>query len=195
MAWWFSRAAQSFRRERGSLSKSFQQMIRWLSPSRISPNRASIYPTITRSIMAITSVVNRNDENGLRGYVLFPHFLALLDSREASRSQASQFSRDPEVQIVTTEWVLAEFGNAYSDPRDRGDFVNLYRILAGHPRFKIIARTSLFQSGIELFAERRDKEWSLVDCIPFLVMQKEGLSEALTGDHHFEQAGFTVLFG
>jgi predicted nucleic acid-binding protein len=51
------------------------------------------------------------------------YFLALLDSREASHAQASQFSRDAEVQIVTTEWVLAEFGNAYSDPRDRADFV------------------------------------------------------------------------
>jgi predicted nucleic acid-binding protein len=122
------------------------------------------------------------------------YFLALLDSREAFHQQASQFSRDSEVQILTTEWVLAEFGNAYSDPRDRADFVNLYRILIVHPRVKIIpAQTSLFQKGFELFAERADKEWSLVDCISFRVMQREGLTEALTGDHHFEQAGFTAL--
>lgn len=121
-------------------------------------------------------------------------FLALLDSREAFHRQASQFSRDPEVQIVTTEWVLAEFGNAYSDPRERADFISLYGILIVHPRVKIIpAQTSLFQSGIELFAERADKEWSLVDCISFVIMQSEGLTEALTGDHHFEQAGFTAL--
>lgn len=122
------------------------------------------------------------------------YFLALLDSREAFHRRASQFSRDAEVQIVTTEWVLAEFGNAYSDPRDRADFVNLYRILIVHPRVRIIpAQTSLFQNGIELFAERADKEWSLVDCISFVTMQREGLTEVLTGDHHFEQAGFTVL--
>jgi predicted nucleic acid-binding protein len=122
------------------------------------------------------------------------YFLALLDSREAFHRRASQFSSDFEVQIVTTEWVLAEFGNAYCDPRDRADFVNLYRILIVHPRIKIIpAQTGLFQSGIEFFAKRADKEWSLVDCISFLIMQREGITEALTGDHHFEQAGFAAL--
>ena len=38
-----------------------------------------------------------------------------------------------------------------------------------------------------------DKEWSLTDCTSFVVMQEEGLTDALTTDHHFEQAGFTVL--
>jgi predicted nucleic acid-binding protein len=31
-------------------------------------------------------------------------------------------------------------------------------------------------------------------CISFVVMLREGLTEALTGDHHFEQAGFVALF-
>ena len=44
-----------------------------------------------------------------------------------------------------------------------------------------------------LFAKRPDKEWSLTDCISFIVMQEYGLTEALTADHHFEQAGFTIL--
>ena len=45
----------------------------------------------------------------------------------------------------------------------------------------------------ELFHARLDKEWSLTDCISFVVMQREGITDALTGDHHFEQAGFTAL--
>lgn len=38
-----------------------------------------------------------------------------------------------------------------------------------------------------------DKQWSLTDCLSFVVMQEQGLTEALTGDHHFEQVGFVAL--
>jgi predicted nucleic acid-binding protein len=51
----------------------------------------------------------------------------------------------------------------------------------------------LFGQGIELFRRRLDKEWSLTDCISFVVMQAENVSESLTGDRHFEQAGFIML--
>jgi len=47
--------------------------------------------------------------------------------------------------------------------------------------------------GFELYRKRLDKDWSLTDCISFVVMTDEGLVEALTGDHHFKQAGFTAL--
>ncbi len=39
----------------------------------------------------------------------------------------------------------------------------------------------------------RDKDWSLTDCISFVVMHERGITEALTADHHFEQAGFVAL--
>jgi len=90
--------------------------------------------------------------------------------------------------------VLTEFGNAYCHPRDRADFTALYRALSNHPRVKIIpAETRFFQRGVELFKQRMDKEWSLVDCLSFVAMQDEGITEALTGDGHFEQAGFVAL--
>jgi uncharacterized protein len=51
----------------------------------------------------------------------------------------------------------------------------------------------LFDEGIHLFAERPDKEWSLTDCISFIIMREYDLTDALTADHHFEQAGFRIL--
>ena len=51
----------------------------------------------------------------------------------------------------------------------------------------------LNRRGLALYDERPDQEWSLTDCISFVVMADEGIAEALTGDHHFEQAGFVAL--
>jgi len=122
------------------------------------------------------------------------YFLALLDSREDRHSQAAKVSSDPHLHIVTTEWVLAEFGDAYCHPNDRADFVGLYRSLLNHPRIKIVpGETRLFQRGVDFFEQRHDKEWSLTDCLSFVVMRDERITQALTGDKHFEQAGFTAL--
>ena len=44
-----------------------------------------------------------------------------------------------------------------------------------------------------MYRDREDKQWSLTDCISFVVMADGGLADALTGDHHFEQAGFKAL--
>ena len=51
----------------------------------------------------------------------------------------------------------------------------------------------LFDAGVALYHSRTDKDWSLTDCISFVVMSQHGITGALTGDHHFEQAGFKVL--
>ncbi|MGK5095465.1 VapC toxin family PIN domain ribonuclease, partial [Deltaproteobacteria bacterium TL4] len=45
----------------------------------------------------------------------------------------------------------------------------------------------------ELFTQRNDKDWSLVDCSSFMVMKEFHITEALTTDHHFEQAGYVCL--
>jgi predicted nucleic acid-binding protein len=66
--------------------------------------------------------------------------------------------------------------------------------LSATPDARIIGPSEeLFSRGVELYRQRPDKEWSLTDCLSFVVMGDERISEALTGDHHFEQAGFRVL--
>jgi predicted nucleic acid-binding protein len=51
----------------------------------------------------------------------------------------------------------------------------------------------LYEKGLQLYRDRIDKDWSLTDCISFLVMQDRRLTDALTTDRHFEQAGFRAL--
>jgi predicted nucleic acid-binding protein len=63
------------------------------------------------------------------------------------------------------------------------------------PAFRLArAMPELFQRGKRLYQDRPDKDWPLTDCISFVVMQDEGVREALTADRHFEQAGFKALF-
>lgn len=57
----------------------------------------------------------------------------------------------------------------------------------------IPADRSWFERGVDLYRRRPDKEWSLTDCISFVVMEEEEIREALTADAHFEQAGFVAL--
>ena len=47
----------------------------------------------------------------------------------------------------------------------------------------------------ELLENRKDKTWSLVDSSSFVTMEALGITDALTTDHHFEQAGFVRLLG
>ena len=80
------------------------------------------------------------------------------------------------------------------EPRHRRVFLDMLAVRRGDADTVIVPPDPLlFEQGIELFADRPDKEWSLTDCISFLVMRKEQVTEAPTADHHFEQAGFITL--
>jgi len=57
----------------------------------------------------------------------------------------------------------------------------------------IAASRELFDRALELYHQHADKEWTLTDCSSVLVMHERGLTDVLTADRHFEQAGFTVL--
>ena len=93
--------------------------------------------------------------------------------------------------FLVTEYVLWETMNFASGTGNRAKSHVLMRHVLESPDFEVVpARFDLFEAGLQLHAQRPDKAWSLTDCISFVVMTDRGLSEALTGDHHFEQAGF-----
>jgi predicted nucleic acid-binding protein len=95
---------------------------------------------------------------------------------------------------VTTCWVLTEVADALSAPKNRQSALDLISSLRRNPAVEVLAPDlDLFERGLDLYARRADKAWSLTDCISFVVMSDRGLTDALTGDHHFEQAGFRAL--
>jgi predicted nucleic acid-binding protein len=121
------------------------------------------------------------------------YFLALLNERDAAHAKAVQFDTAAQL-LVTTAWVLTEVGDALSAPENRPTFLQLLNALQSSPDAKVIQPTTeLFERGVELFGQRTDKEWSLTDCISFVAMKDERVADALTGDRHFEQAGFRAL--
>jgi uncharacterized protein len=122
------------------------------------------------------------------------YFLALLNERDAAHARAVSASRAPGLRLVTTEFVLLELGDALCKPGQREEALALWNVVRTDPAFRLIPATSeLIERGRELYRGRPDKDWSLTDCISFVVMKEEQVTEALTGDRHFEQAGFKPL--
>ena len=120
-------------------------------------------------------------------------YLALLRDDDPAHRRAlaeSQVNRT----IVTTEFILLELGNACARAEDHADFLALVEGMRASPRLNIIPlHSQLLDRGLELMAKRPDKDWSLTDCVSFVVMEREGVRQALTADLHFEQAGFNAL--
>ncbi len=120
-------------------------------------------------------------------------YLALLNDTEPAHERALAEFKISRL-IVTTEFILLELGNACARAEDHADFLALVAGMRASPRVKMIPLSSeLFNRGLARMRERDDKDWSLTDCISFVVMEDEGLREALTGDQHFEQARFKAL--
>jgi len=89
---------------------------------------------------------------------------------------------------------LLEIGNALSKQRYRTAAIQLLESLKTDPSVEIILLTNrLYRLAFNLFKQRQDKEWDLVDCVSFVVMQEREISDALTADIHFQQAGFRAL--
>ncbi|MGI8982447.1 MAG: type II toxin-antitoxin system VapC family toxin [Pirellulaceae bacterium] len=121
-------------------------------------------------------------------------FVALLSADDQYHDQAVRLSGTTRHPILTTEFVLLEVANALSSALRRQGFSTLWKQLRSDPFTRIVSATStLFTRGHELYENRPDKDWSLTDCISFVVMKAEGVTEALTADHHFEQAGLVRL--
>ena len=123
------------------------------------------------------------------------YFLALFNSGDAAHDRAVAEARTLTGKLLTTDWVLTEVADALSDPVNRAACGQMIDDLRQSSRVEIVpASRSLFDGAWALFRKRPDKDWSLTDCTSFVVMEEHNIGDALTGDHHFEQAGFRALF-
>ena len=98
-------------------------------------------------------------------------------------------------RLVTTDAVRLEVMDAFSIRRFRPAAVSFWEMTAADPAVVIVEfGIDLLARAADLFRRRPDKDWSFTDCLSFVVMADRGIRTALTGDHHFEQAGFDIAF-
>jgi uncharacterized protein len=134
---------------------------------------------------------SRGDDR-FHGYLRFDR----LDQHEGRRAPVCEAYLDAySGSIVTTQWVLLEFADAFSLSSVKPFAIEAIKRIHRLPMFLVVGfAPAVYQAGLDLYEARLDKDWSLTDCISFAVMTQRGLSEALTADHHFEQAGFRAVF-
>jgi uncharacterized protein len=126
------------------------------------------------------------------------YWIALADAADGAHQRALTLTSERATsQIVTTDEVLTEYLTFFATAPEqfrRGAAESVARILASSVVRVIPQSRGSFLGGLELYRSRPDKGYSLVDCISMQTMRKEGLTEALTNDRHFEQEGFRALF-
>lgn len=124
-------------------------------------------------------------------------WIALVNKRDTLHLPALQISkklRQTQASLVTTEFILLELADGLCNLSTRPNIIKFIDGLYQLPKLKIVQLDPmLLQEGWKLYKQRPDKEWSLTDCISFVVMRQEKITQVFTSDHHFEQAGFIKL--
>jgi predicted nucleic acid-binding protein len=120
--------------------------------------------------------------------------VSTADQHHATAAKLAAILRSKPAQLITTRAVLLEVGNSLSKMQFRPVALAILKEFENDPHTKIVSMNDeLYRRGFNLFESRTDKSWSLTDCISFVVMNENGLTDALTSDLHFEQAGFNAL--
>jgi predicted nucleic acid-binding protein len=123
----------------------------------------------------------------------------LVDSTQPYHPLAANVYRTARQQgrkVITTNYIIAELVTLMTSPSriPRPRTVAFIESLKTSPYINVVhVDASLDEQAWQLLRSRQDKDWSLVDCVSFVMMKQHGVGESLTTDHHFEQAGFIRL--
>jgi uncharacterized protein len=100
-----------------------------------------------------------------------------------------------EKAVCFLHWgILLEIGDGFAKIKNRLAGTHLLQRFLNEEWYVIAPITNeVLESAIHLYISRADKEFGLTDCLSFVLMRQEGIHEALTADHHFQQEGFRAL--
>jgi hypothetical protein len=122
------------------------------------------------------------------------YIIALVNQRDKYHTQAVSLAVQHAGQpLLTTNAVMMEVGNALSR-HFKPAAINIIEQFMVAPEVTLIHVTpEHFASAVQLYRHYQDKQWGLVDCLSFVIMKEYQIPTALTADHHFTQAGFSIL--
>ena len=101
------------------------------------------------------------------------YFLAILNAKDTAHDKAVALSQSQEAPLLTTAWVLTKLADGLADSPRRHAFRHVVDDLLADPETIVVPPSQrLFEQGMDLYNARSDKEWSLTDCISFIVMER-----------------------
>jgi len=122
------------------------------------------------------------------------YILAALNPRDRWHGKAVELSQVRRAPLVTSDAVLTEVADALAHRSRRMWASQAIDDLRADPDVKCVSvDAAIFGGGLDLYRERPDKDWSLTDCVSFVIMRQQQITDALTADLHFVQAGFRAL--
>lgn len=121
------------------------------------------------------------------------YFQARVNLHDQHHARVLAWSQTHTAPLITTDLVLVELANSLAGSRFRPLVRDYFTLLRRTVTVVPGSRTRL-EKALMLYHQHDDKTWSLTDCLSFVVMGERGITTALTGDHHFVQAGFTAVF-
>ncbi|MBF0399065.1 MAG: type II toxin-antitoxin system VapC family toxin [Desulfobacterales bacterium] len=123
--------------------------------------------------------------------------IAIGNKRDFFHEQAVKIKDDfrrSNRSFVITSAVILEFGNAFCPVNLKSSAIKIIESIMQSKKWKNInVDEKIINKAFEFYKQMKDKEWGLVDCSSIVVAKEMGIREIFTTDHHFEQAGFTIL--
>ena len=120
--------------------------------------------------------------------------VAIINNDDQFHKAALDLEKDLKTYVAVwiTEAILIEIGNTFSKS-NKGPVSDFIQYCYKSPRIHVVnTDEGLLREALLIF-KYTDKDWSLTDCISFVVMKREGIDIAYSSDHHFEQAGFHYI--
>ncbi len=122
-------------------------------------------------------------------------FIGVLDRHDEHYGRVQRLvHRVQQAHLVTHEAVFYEVLAYFSDEGAQSRLRAVEAVRSALVKMEVVqSTTGIFLDALDRYAARPDKEYSLTDCISMIVMEQRGIRHVLTNDHHFTQAGFTIV--